>query len=78
MVLGHKHAKKILVLGISYVPQIDFNSIMRYYRGDIFIIIMLQIENYGNFLLKILGILQSPTVFSIIDVFVLQVVSTVL
>ena len=28
--------------------------------------------------LKIMGILQSPTVFSIIDVFVLQVVSTVL
>ena len=36
-----KYAKKTLVLGISYVPQIDFNSIMRYYRGDIFIIIML-------------------------------------
>ena len=28
--------------------------------------------------LKIMGILQSPTVFSVIDVFVLQVVSTVL
>ena len=41
LVLDGEMSKKILVLGISYVPQIDFNSIMRYYRGDIFIIIML-------------------------------------
>ena len=49
LVLGCKSAKKILVLEISHVPQIGFNSIMRYYRGDIFITIILQIENLGNF-----------------------------
>lgn len=49
LVLGCKSAKKILVLEISHVPQIGFSSIMCYYRGDIFITIILQIENLGNF-----------------------------
>lgn len=41
LVLGCKSAKKILVLEISRVSQIVFNSIMRHYRGDIFITIIL-------------------------------------
>lgn len=40
------------------MPQIGFNSIMCYYRGDIFILQFPQIENLGNFGLKILGILH--------------------
>ena len=58
LVLGCKSAKKILVLEISRVSQIVFNSIMCYYRGDIFILHSPQIENLGNFELKILGILD--------------------
>ena len=49
LVLGCKSAKKILVLEISRVSQIGFSSIMCYYRGDIFITIILQIENLGNY-----------------------------
>ena len=49
LVLGCKSAKKILVLEISRVSQIVFNSIMRHYQGDIFITIILQIENLGNY-----------------------------
>jgi len=45
-----------LVSGIFYVTQIGFNSIMCYYRGDIFIPHSQQIENHGNFVLKIMGI----------------------
>lgn len=40
------------------MTQIGFNSIMCYYRGDIFILHSPQIENLGNFRLKILGILD--------------------
>lgn len=40
------------------MPQIGFNLIMCYYRGDIFILHSPQIENLGNFGLKILGILH--------------------
>lgn len=40
------------------MTQIGFNSIMCYYRGDIFILHSPQIENLGNFGLKILGILH--------------------
>lgn len=45
----YKSVEKILALEISHVPQIGFSSIMCYYRGDIFITIILQIENLGNF-----------------------------
>lgn len=31
------------------MPQIGFNSIMCYYRGDIFILHSPQVENLGNF-----------------------------
>lgn len=47
-----------MVSGILHVTQIGFNSIMCYYRGDIFILHSPQIENLGNFGLKILGILD--------------------
>lgn len=40
------------------MTQIGLNSIMCYYRGDIFILHSPQIENLGNFGLKILGILH--------------------
>lgn len=40
------------------MTQIGFNSIMYYYRGDIFILHSPQVENLGNLGLKILGILD--------------------